>query len=58
MEQAMEWEIMDYTFYPYYWGNRAEWQQMYVSENSHLKYNNTFNKFRLDSKRTLVHCEF
>ena len=32
MEQAMEWEIMDYTFYPYYWGNRTEWQQMYVSE--------------------------
>ena len=32
MEQAMEWEIMDYTFYPYYWGNRAEWQEMYVSE--------------------------
>lgn len=32
MEQAMEWEIMDYTFYPYYWGNRAEWQAMYVSE--------------------------
>ena len=32
MEQAMEWEIMDYTFYPYYWGNREKWQEMYVSE--------------------------
>ncbi|MDI9309514.1 MAG: hypothetical protein QM535_04815 [Limnohabitans sp.] len=32
MEQAFEWEIMDYTFYPYYWANRAKWQEMYVSE--------------------------
>ncbi|MEG1592479.1 hypothetical protein [Chryseobacterium sp.] len=32
MEQALEWEIMDYTFYPYYWANRKMWQEMYVSE--------------------------
>lgn len=32
MEQAFEWEIMDYTFYPYYWANRTEWQKMYISE--------------------------
>jgi hypothetical protein len=32
MEQAFEWEIMDYTFYPYYWANREKWQQMYMSE--------------------------
>ncbi|WP_294288638.1 hypothetical protein [uncultured Chryseobacterium sp.] len=32
MEQAFEWEIMDYTFYPYYWANRKMWQEMYVSE--------------------------
>lgn len=32
MEQAFEWEIMDYTFYPYYWANRKEWANMYVSE--------------------------
>ena len=32
MEQAFEWEIMDYTFYPYYWANREKWQEMYVSE--------------------------
>lgn len=32
MEQAFEWEIMDYTFYPYYWANRKMWQEMYISE--------------------------
>ena len=31
MEQAMEWSVMDYTFYPYYWGNSANWQEMYLS---------------------------
>lgn len=34
MEQAFEWHIMDYTFYPYYWANRDEWQTMYLSESS------------------------
>ncbi|MFY1048093.1 hypothetical protein [Chryseobacterium sp. GP-SGM7] len=34
MEQAFEWEIMDYTFYPYYWANRKLWQEMYVSEST------------------------
>ncbi|NJM78673.1 MAG: hypothetical protein HC854_01835 [Flavobacterium sp.] len=34
MEQAFEWEIMDYTFYPYYWANRAKWQEMYVSDST------------------------
>ncbi|RXM52154.1 MULTISPECIES: hypothetical protein [unclassified Chryseobacterium] len=34
MEQAFEWSIMDYTFYPYYWANRDEWQTMYLSESS------------------------
>lgn len=32
MEQAFEWELMDYTFYPYYWADRGEWQKMYISE--------------------------
>lgn len=32
MEQAFEWEIMDYTFYPYFWADRKMWQEMYVSE--------------------------
>jgi hypothetical protein len=34
MEQAFEWEIMDYTFYPYYWAHRDEWQKMYLSESA------------------------
>ena len=32
MEQVLEWEIMDYTFYPYYWADRKMWRDMYVSE--------------------------
>jgi len=31
MEQAMEWSIMDYTFYPYYWADSSNWQEMYLS---------------------------
>ncbi|MCT2408495.1 hypothetical protein NZD88_13170 [Chryseobacterium antibioticum] len=34
MEQAFEWNIMDYTFYPYYWGDRKRWQEMYLSQNT------------------------
>ncbi len=29
MEQAFEWDIMSYYFYPYYWGNRDKWSEMY-----------------------------
>ncbi|MGO4707774.1 hypothetical protein AB4Y90_01415 [Chryseobacterium sp. 2TAF14] len=29
MEQAFEWDIMSYYFYPYYWGNREKWAGMY-----------------------------
>ena len=29
LEQAFEWDIMSYTFYPYYWANRAEWNALY-----------------------------
>jgi hypothetical protein len=32
IEQAFEWEIMSYRFYPFYWGNRQEWQQNYQKE--------------------------
>lgn len=32
MEQAFEWTVMDYTFYPYYWANRSHWQEMYLTE--------------------------
>lgn len=34
MEQAFEWSIMDYTFYPYYWGDKAKWQDMYLSQST------------------------
>lgn len=33
LEQAFEWSIMDYTFYPYYWASRKMWQEMYLTEN-------------------------
>jgi hypothetical protein len=32
MEQAFEWNIMSYDFYPYYWGAKTEWQTLYQSE--------------------------
>lgn len=32
IEQAFEWEIMSYKFYPFYWGDRSDWQQNYQVE--------------------------
>jgi hypothetical protein len=29
MEHAFEWEIMSYYFYPYYWGERKSWADLY-----------------------------
>ncbi|WP_298901161.1 hypothetical protein [uncultured Psychroserpens sp.] len=29
MEQAFEWDIMSYNLYPYYWGNRQDWSNLY-----------------------------
>lgn len=29
MEQAFEWEIMSYIFYPFYWGNKENWDKLY-----------------------------
>lgn len=34
MEQAFEWNIMSYFFYPYYWGNRNNWSKMYQNDNN------------------------
>jgi len=34
LEQAFEWSIKDYTFYPYFWADRDQWQEMYLSENT------------------------
>lgn len=32
MEQAFEWKLMSYNFYPYYWGNKNDWQSLYQFE--------------------------
>jgi hypothetical protein len=29
IEQAFEWDIMSYTFYPFYWGNKEDWRNLY-----------------------------
>jgi hypothetical protein len=34
IEQAFEWEIMSYNFYPYYWGDRKSWAQLYQYDNN------------------------
>ena len=40
LEQAFEWSIMDYTFYPYFWANRDNWKTMYLSENTDTLFRN------------------
>ena len=32
MEQAFEWSLMSYNFYPFYWGNRNDWTDLYQYE--------------------------
>ncbi len=32
MEQAFEWNILSYSLYPYYWGKRQEWVQLFQSD--------------------------
>lgn len=32
MEQAFEWDVMSYKFYPFYWGFKSDWQQSYQQE--------------------------
>jgi hypothetical protein len=34
MEQAFDWNLMSYSFYPYYWGNREEWKDLYQYESN------------------------
>jgi hypothetical protein len=34
MEQAFEWENLSYYLYPYYWGNKQNWGDLYQSENT------------------------
>lgn len=35
MEQAFEWDIMSYYFYPHYWANREKWMEMYQYNQTH-----------------------
>lgn len=34
MEQAFEWDNLSYYLYPYYWGNKQNWINLYQSENT------------------------
>lgn len=34
IEQAFEWDIMSYNFYPYYWGAKKDWAQLYQYDNN------------------------
>ncbi|WBV59459.1 hypothetical protein PFY12_10355 [Chryseobacterium camelliae] len=34
MEQAFEWENLSYYLYPYYWGDKQNWDDLYQSENT------------------------
>jgi len=34
MEQAFEWNLISYNFYPYYWANKDEWKDLYQSESN------------------------
>ena len=29
MEQAFEWNLISYNFYPFYWGKRTDWTELY-----------------------------
>lgn len=33
-EQAFEWNIMDYIFYPYYWADRCSWAELLQTKDS------------------------
>ncbi|MPS64076.1 MAG: hypothetical protein DI622_00915 [Chryseobacterium sp.] len=34
MEQAFEWDNLSYYLYPYYWGNKQNWTDLYQAENT------------------------
>jgi hypothetical protein len=34
MEQAFEWNLISYNFYPYYWANKEEWKDLYQFESN------------------------
>ena len=34
IEQSFDWSNMSYNFYPFYWGERQDWKQLYQFENN------------------------
>lgn len=51
IEQAFEWEIMSYQFYPYYWADKSKWNELYTKETS----DKLFTKFlQSGMARTMV----
>src|SRR5690606_38898967 len=32
-EQAFEWDLISYLFYPYYWADKCDWADLFQSEN-------------------------
>ncbi len=40
LEQAFEWNIMSYNFYPFYWGNRDNWAVAYQTDNNDALFRN------------------
>jgi hypothetical protein len=34
IEQAFEWKLMTYLFYPYFWGRKCNWQKIYQIDNA------------------------
>ncbi len=34
LEQAFEWNIMSYYFYPFYWGSKSDWSTLYQYDNN------------------------
>lgn len=36
-EQAFDWDIMSYLFYPYFWGKKCSWKEIYkLDDNDHI----------------------
>ncbi|WP_298417315.1 hypothetical protein [uncultured Kordia sp.] len=36
-EQAFDWDIMTYLFYPYFWGQKCNWKEIYkLDDNDHI----------------------
>lgn len=38
LEQAFEWNIMSYSFYPYYWASKNRWVQLYQTDNDDAEF--------------------